>query len=935
MKICRKFGRLTTHVITPLFILFFTLLCGYTPAQANGVWVILDEVEFPPRFKAPTDFSAAALDLAALQDLLEGAPRETPGSASSVMIPVLLPDGSLQEVAVVLTQLMESSLAIQFPEIKTYAFESANARDISGQMVVGPEGIQLAAQTPDGLFVIEPVETVGGMAYLSFLDFARTDGSKIIEHPEDEHPPVPTPPTVPAVLAAGGLTPGIQSLESGNTLRIYRFTAATTGEFYQARLAPDNPNLGDNLEVLFTIAADIVSVNAVLEPELSIRFIIAANSLNVFYDDPNTDPFEQNDDPNTNDNDPNTSGDIEGKPCDLRGENRTNAVDNAALNNADYDLAFLFATQSGGGNAGCAWFNVCGEGAGTDHKSAAAGKIGNNGTNSAAGLILHESGHQLGANHTYSGLASGCDVPNFSETGSGPKPSAFAPGSGTSIMSYNNNCGSDNVGVLTDVDVGTVPDGGYYHTASFHQIIDNITNGNGANCGSSQATGNLAPVVDAGPDYTIPSGTPFTLTGSAVDADPLTYVWEQFDLAATQRAIDTDDGVGPIIRSVPPTADPSRTIPNLPNLLAGTTPTKGEILPSMDRNLTFRLTARDNRMGGGGVNDDTMVVTVNGDPFFLTSPNGGETFFTGCPVPVTWTVGGGNVANQVDILFSEDGGETFPTTLLAATANDGDEVATLTCATSGQARMKAQAVDNIFFDISDSNFTVVPSPPMVDVSASGGEVDDSCEFLVTFDATVTDDCGVNQADVIVKLHQQAMNYSLGAPTVNKMQVNATTVTLNGSVLVSDLTSSPAILGIEVEAEDLCGTGADDFAEVEVSDTIPPTISVGLDPGMLWPPNHKLVDIEATVVAEDNCPGVSFELVSASSDEPDNGPADGNTTDDIQDAETGTPDVNFKLRAERAGNGDGRTYTATYTATDGSDNEATDSDTVEVPHDQMN
>ena len=933
MKNYKRFGRSTTCFINPVFMVLLTLLCGYTSAQANGVWEILDEVEFPPRFEAPTDYTAAALDLDALKTLLEDAPREVPGSVSSMMIPVLLPDGSLQEVAVVLIQLMESSLAVQFPEIKAYAFESVAGSDISGQMVVGPEGVRLAAQTPDGLFVIEPVETAGGTVYLSFLDFARTDGSKIIEHPDDEHPPEPPHPPIPATLAASGLTPALQALESGDTLRIYRFTAVTTGEFYQARLAPDNPNLSDDLEVLFSIAGDMIGVNAVLEPELSVRFIIDGNSLGVFYDDPNTDPFEQNDDPNTNDGDPMTTGDIEGKPCDLRGENRTNAVDNAALNNADYDLAFLFATQSGGGNAGCAWFNVCLEGAGELHKSAAAGKMGNNGTNSAAGLVLHESGHQLGANHTYSGQASGCDAPNFSETGSGPKPSAYAPGSGTSIMSYNNNCDSDNVGVLTDVDVGTIPDGGYYHTASFHQIIDNITNGGGANCGTSQATGNLAPVVDAGPDYTIPRGTPFTLTGEAVDAHPLTYVWEQFDLAATRRAIDTDDGVGPIIRSVPPTDDPSRTIPNLPNLLAGTTPTKGEILPSMDRTLTFRLTARDNRMGGGGVNDDTMVVTVNGDPFFLTSPNGGETFFTGCPVPVTWTVGGGNVANEVDILFSEDGGETFPTTLLAATTNDGGEVATLTCTTSGQARIKARAVDNIFFDISDSNFTVIPSPPTVDVSASGGEVDDSCEFLVTFEATVTDDCGVNQTDVSVNLHQQAMNYILGAPTINKVQVNATTVTLDGSVLVSDLTSSPAILGVEVEAADLCGTAADDFAEVEVSDTTPPTISVELDPDLLWPPNHKLVDIEATVVAEDNCPGVSFKLVSVSSDEPDNGLADGSTTNDIQNTDIGTPDVNFTLRAERAGNSNGRTYTANYTATDGSDNEAMDSDTVEISHDQ--
>jgi hypothetical protein len=109
--------------------------------------------------------------------------------------------------------------------------------------------------------------------------------------------------------------------------------------------------------------------------------------------------------------------------------------------------------------------------------------------------------------------------------------------------------------------------------------------------------------------------------------------------------------------------------------------------------------------------------------------------------------------------------------------------------------------------------------------------------------------------------------------------------------------------------------------------------VSLAPDSLWPPNHKLVPIQATVVATDNCPDVSFALTSLASDEPENAQGDGNTAPDILDAMLGTPDLAFQLRSERQGNGDGRVYTATYTAVDGSDNETAAADVVLVPHSQ--
>ncbi|MBI1803463.1 MAG: T9SS type A sorting domain-containing protein [Ignavibacteriae bacterium] len=118
--------------------------------------------------------------------------------------------------------------------------------------------------------------------------------------------------------------------------------------------------------------------------------------------------------------------------------------------------------------------------------------------------------------------------------------------------------------------------------------------------------------------------------------------------------------------------------------------------------------------------------------------------------------------------------------------------------------------------------------------------------------------------------------------------------------------------------------------VTVADHQPPTISVSLSPTVLTPPNHTLRDITATVSISDNCPGATFILSSLTSNEPDNGLGDGDLPGDIQDAAIGTPDLAFKLRAERAGLGSGRTYTATYTARDAAGNTASASAQVTVP-----
>jgi hypothetical protein len=127
------------------------------------------------------------------------------------------------------------------------------------------------------------------------------------------------------------------------------------------------------------------------------------------------------------------------------------------------------------------------------------------------------------------------------------------------------------------------------------------------------------------------------------------------------------------------------------------------------------------------------------------------------------------------------------------------------------------------------------------------------------------------------------------------------------------------------------TDTDDVVKIVV-DTTPPELSANLDPEVLWPPNHHMVDVESSVIANDICGAPTIVLASLTSNEADDavGNGDGSTSGDIQ---PGTDDFHFSLRAERAGTGNGRIYTAVYSATDESGNAASEAGFVVVPHDR--
>jgi hypothetical protein len=137
--------------------------------------------------------------------------------------------------------------------------------------------------------------------------------------------------------------------------------------------------------------------------------------------------------------------------------------------------------------------------------------------------------------------------------------------------------------------------------------------------------------------------------------------------------------------------------------------------------------------------------------------------------------------------------------------------------------------------------------------------------------------------------------------------------------------------VNLTVQDDHGNTDSDQTTVTVSDTQAPEIAgITAEPAALWPPNHKMKDVVLSVDVEDTCDASPHcKIDSVSSNESVDGPGDGKTSPDW----IMTGDLTLKLRAERAGNRDGRAYTVGVACVDGSGNSTAATTSISVLSDQ--
>ena len=647
-------------------------------AQQNKYWnahsgtqgIVTDKsvarLSFPKKFKL-FDLNLQSLK----QDLFT-----VVDNASSHTVVISLPnvDGQLEQFEMVEASNFEPALQARFPEIRAFSGKGITDKYATLKLSISPQGIQTMLFRTDKPNEFIEAYSQDHTVYAVFVSQRQPGQLPWACSTEDR------------IMSEGINTLVMNSgatARSGGDLKTMRLAQSCNAEYSNYFGATSSAQVS---LVLAAFNNTLTRCNGVYEKDLALHLNLIANTTSVIYYTASSDPYTTMSSWNS----------------------QLQSTLNSVIGAANYDIGHMFGSTGGGGNAGCIGCVCVDATKGSGITSPADGIP--QGDNFDIDYVVHEVGHQLGGNHTFS----------MSLEGTGVNKEV---GSGITIMGYAGITSQDVANHSIDI----------YHEATIAQIQTNLGT---KTCPvtTSISANNATPVVAAVANYTIPISTPFALTGSASDAngDALTYCWEQNDnstVSGTSSVASITKASGPNWVSFSPTASPTRYFPKLATILAGLNvsgpltggdaATNTEALSSVARTLNFRLTVRDNapysstapvKVGQTQFTDMVVTVSAASGPFVVTSPNTAVSWAGGSTQNITWNVASTTATPvscaNVKISLSTDGGLTFPTVLAASTPNDGTEALVIPTTPSTTARIKVEAVGNIFFDISNTNFTI-------------------------------------------------------------------------------------------------------------------------------------------------------------------------------------------------------------------------------------
>ncbi len=671
---------------TLCLLLFYAVQLSFS--QTTAVWKIKQNQSIQKSENFDTKTLSAnhkffELDLAILNQMLKEAPNRKNTFASNTVIsfPNIL--GDLEEFKMLEASNFDDALQARFSEIRSYIGVGISDKLAQIRISISPESIQAQIFRTD-----KKNELI-----IPFSDnkkiYAVTNTPEISDGPTFE---CVTIDNFKAIDKKKDANKSVQS--SAQVLKTFRLALSCTAEFTTIK--------GGTIPlVLASINNTLTVVNGILNKEVAVNLVMI-NNTSLLYTDTITDPYSLP---------ANALSVIAGctSPtfdCPTTWNNELQTTLTTVVGESNYDIGHLFSTGGKGGHAGC-FGCICdalvpstsnpvyqkGKGSGWSSFN------DNSFTNLyyfENYLIPHEVGHQLGAYHTFGHFSGATDA-------------NVEPGSGSTIMSYG--------GVAPfGLNVVTITDD-YYSFKSLEQIQTNLAT---KSCGQNTILTNTPPIINAGADLILPKGTPFFLTGTGTDVngDAISYSWEQNDdvsFSTNQLSVPSPTKVdGAHFRSLPAVASPVRYFPSLSNLSLTTAGLKWEVPPApiTDKTLNFKLTGRDNALGQVQTNSDAMTATfkVNVGPFLVTSQNiQDQIWIAGATETITWTVNNTTAlvgSTTVDILFSTDGGLTFPTILLANTPNDGSEAIIVPNVVAEKCKIMVKPSNNVYFNVNNKSISI-------------------------------------------------------------------------------------------------------------------------------------------------------------------------------------------------------------------------------------